>query len=336
VCWDKGNESELTEYRFNSCGQRASFECGPKTPGTYRIVMVGSSFAMGDRVAESDSLAALLPAELSRQTGRNIELYNQGMLWGTPASVSLRFNKVLAAQPDMILWPIGPWDIQNVNVVMPYEMNKASDFDKKDAHQLSSMSFAARIRLSIGSFARNAVPPSVSTHIAQARVMLQHSLYQSQSQYLDSYLLNGAQDAEFLRDEPNAQWSAQLKKFDEYIASMEEQSRAAGVTFVAVFVPNRAQAAMISLGEWPDGYDPYKVGDEVRAIVTSHGGTYIDILPGYRNPPNPEHDYLAVDGHPDAHGHAFITGLLDKALIGGAVPALKVTNDPRIGLAENR
>src|SRR5580692_1391746 len=44
VCLEKNAETQLVEYRFNSCGHRAGMECGPKLPGTYRIVMTGSSF----------------------------------------------------------------------------------------------------------------------------------------------------------------------------------------------------------------------------------------------------------------------------------------------------
>src|SRR5579863_8710198 len=43
VCWEKLGEGNLSEFRFNSCGDRAGMECGSKTPGTYRIVMVGTS-----------------------------------------------------------------------------------------------------------------------------------------------------------------------------------------------------------------------------------------------------------------------------------------------------
>ena len=333
VCWERGYEGELTEYRFNSCGYRADFECGPKAPGTYRIVMIGSSFVMGDRVASNKTLATLLPAELSRQTRRKIELYNEGMLWGTPHSVSLRFDKVLATQPDMILWPIGPWDIQNASVVLPYSK---SSFDKKDAQQLSSMSFADRIRFSIGSFTRDKVPPSVSADVARIRLALQHFLYESQSQYVKSYLLSGADQTEFLQAQPDAEWKAQMEKLDGYAADMENRSRAAGVTFVVALIPNRAQAAMLSMGEWPAGYDPYRLDDELRTIVSSHGGTYVDILPGFRDIPNPEQYYLPVDGHQDARGHAIISGLLANALTGGAVPALKAANQPRAGSAKDR
>ena len=76
---------------------------------------------------------------------------------------------------------------------------------------------------------------------------------------------------------------------------MEERAKAAGVPLVAVLVPNRAQSAMISMGEWPAGYDPYKLDNELSAIVTSHGGMYIDISAVTSAPyPNPEQYYPAL------------------------------------------
>jgi hypothetical protein len=113
VCWEKTGESRLTEYRFNNCGHRTGMECGPKPPGTYRIVMVGSSIAMGAWVPREKTFAALLPMELSRRTGRKIELYNESIAAETPNANALRFDDVLAVEPDLILWVITPWDVQN-------------------------------------------------------------------------------------------------------------------------------------------------------------------------------------------------------------------------------
>ena len=68
--------------------------------------MVGSSLAEGFTVSQEQSFAAKLPLILSRDTGHSIELYNEGMEWGTPRSIDLRFDDALAAKPDLILWPV--------------------------------------------------------------------------------------------------------------------------------------------------------------------------------------------------------------------------------------
>jgi hypothetical protein len=93
---------------------------------------------------------------------------------------------------------------------------------------------------------------------------------------------------------------------------------------------------MISMGEWPAGYDPYKLDEELRSIITSHGGIYIDILPDLRNIPNPEQHYFPVDNHPDADGDAMISGMLAKELTGGAIPARKAATLPQAAQEQSR
>jgi hypothetical protein len=88
---------------------------------------------------------------------------------------------------------------------------------------------------------------------------------------------------------------------------------------------------MISMKEWPEGYDPYRLGNEIRSIVVSKGGTYVDILRAYRNIPNPEQGYFPVDGHANADGHALISHLLADALTDGAVPILKQDASQTVG-----
>jgi hypothetical protein len=106
----------------------------------------------------------------------------------------------------------------------------------------------------------------------------------------------------------------------------------AGVPLVAVFVPNRVQAAMISKGDWPAGYDPFKLENEVRNNVVSDGGQFIDILPDYRDIPSPERNFFPVDGHPDADGQATIFRFLIKELTNGPVPELKASTSPDIAM----
>jgi len=102
-----------------------------------------------------------------------------------------------------------------------------------------------------------------------------------------------------------------------------------------VLVPNRAQAAMISMGEWPVGFDPYRLDHELDSIITSHGGIYNEILPDFRTIPNPERYYYPLDGHLDAGGNAIIAGFLAKEL-SGAVPELRGAVQPQAALEKGR
>jgi hypothetical protein len=324
VCWEKTPEGPLAEYRFNSCGHRAGVECGPKRPGTYRIVMSGSSFAFGLSTPREETFAALLPAELSGLTGRPVELYNESMVWQAPGGVDKRFDKILAAKPDLVLWVVTSWDIAHTapDPGLPAEPGF-----------LGRTRYRVKAALATHSIA-NAIPNIVDAmhdllDVTSSGLLLEHFLYESQTQYLKSYLRNDDAEAGFLRAEPSKDWQNFLWYFEKDVADIADQAKAAGVPLVVVLLPNRAQAAMISMGEWPPGNDPYKLGDEIRSIVVSHGGTYVDILPGYRTVPNAEQGYFPKDGHPNAEGHATISRLIARELSGGAVPALRVVPGPQ-------
>jgi len=76
VCSQRARESRLVEYRFHRCGYRTEMDCDGKSAGAYRIVMIGSSFNFGMFMPRDQSFAALLPEELSNESGRKVELYN--------------------------------------------------------------------------------------------------------------------------------------------------------------------------------------------------------------------------------------------------------------------
>jgi hypothetical protein len=296
VCSEEGFEFGRVEYRFNGSGYRAGMESLPRQPATYRVVMVGTSTAFGAHLSREKTIAVLLPAALSQQTGRKAEVYNEALTWETPHSLALRFNDVLAARPDMILWILTPWDVANASPVL----------SPPSPQETGGLVAAIRKR----------------AKESRTGSLLQHLLYSNSSSYV-TRALAGARGADFLRDELNAEWLSHLRDFDRYAAVIEGRANDAGIPLVAVYVPERAQAAMISMGEWSAGYNPYRLSTELHTIIVSHGGTFIDILPGFRSIPNPEGSYFPADGHPDGQGHAVISGLMCKELTGGAVPALR-------------
>ena len=332
VCRDKSTESAWTEYKFNSCGHRAGMECGTKDPASYRVVMTGSSLAMGLYVDREQSIAGLLPLELTQMTGHKTELYNASIgaaYGGTPRSVGLRFNEVLAAKPDLVLWIVTPWDIDHAPDLQPQQ-----EYLQAVGKGTSSMSASFR-GSALGRAAAKVGIESVADSVYEElkafrfRTLLTHYLYESQSLYVKSFLNNDDDAVGYLKADWGEGWKDRVRVFDGYAAIIEERSKAAGVPLAVALIPNRAQAAMISKGDWPQGYDPYKLDHELGAVIARHGGIYLDIFPAFRAIPNPENRYLPVDGHPDAEGHAMISDLLAHALTGGAVPALNAASQPQ-------
>jgi GDSL-like lipase/acylhydrolase family protein len=311
VCLEKVPEGELTKYRFDSRGFRNDAELGPKLPGSFRIVLLGNSMVAGFRVPYQETFAVLLPQELSQLTGRKVELYNEGIPFQTLKTTDMHFDEALTAKPDMILWLLGAPETLYASQMLP---------SKPKAH---------------GPFAGNPARVWItrSLDLTSVRVMLQHFLYESQSLAVKNYLKGP--EAGYLKADPDAEWRSALQDFDKYFGDMEARANAAGVPLAVVLLPYRAHAAMISMGEWPVGYDPYKFDEQMRRIVMRHGGTYIDILPDYRKIPNPEKDYFPVDGHPNAEGHAIIAGMLSRELTSGAIPALTVNAQSQV-LAQRR
>jgi hypothetical protein len=338
-CWDKTAESPSISYKFNSCGHRAGMECAPKPRGTYRIVMIGSSFAMGMRAPEEQTIGHLLPAELTRETGQKIELYNEGFGWGSPHTVDLQFADVLAAQPDLILWLLTSYDIQNPTMLFPsdFQQNKAI---LNSTHVSSERrSFVANIWDTSDKlrarFAGKSIPDAFRDLWNQTRtsIMLRHFFYKSQSRYISAFLANSSESG-YLKAQFDPAWEDHLRRFDGVAADVETRARTAGVPLVASLVPFGQHAAIVSKGKWPTGYDPYKLDDEVRQIIVRHGSSYVDILPNFRTVPNPERHYYPVDGHPNADGYTMITGFLAKALTDGAMSTLKAAHRPIDALSD--
>jgi len=343
LCLERPAESRLpVEYRFNGRGDRDDSDPQTKQSGSFRIVMVGSSFAMGLFVPRHLSFAALLPEELSRYTGRRVELYNEskgGKFRGGPFPIKdsvARFQEVFSAQPDMILWIITPMDIENSELVRfaPNSAAHVPNRPKETGSTQAPESLWSRLWYSVS---RGTLWRKVRYRWEQSRssLVLMHEVItlEGPNQYVDSYLKND-NDAEFLKTAPNAHWQDLFGTLATEAEGFEEQARSAGVPLIAVLLPNRAQVAMISTNSWPAGYDPYQLDNRLRTVIVSHGGKYIDILPDFRTSPSPEQYYMPVDGHLTVKGHEMIAQMLTKEIERGTLPLLEASARPRTMIAQ--
>lgn len=322
VCHDKrADEPQTVVYRLNECGDRSELPCGVKPPATYRIVLIGSSIAFGPGVSRENTYSATLPVDLSRLTGRNVDLYNEGSFGALPLhNIVSHFDEVEAARPDMILWVVGIYDVEAVKLQEQADLiatqaaetapPKPPSFGDRLANALQPQTLKTEIR--------DALSKPRASVIFRA-FMSQH---ESETGFVSSYLANGDREAGYLKAKPSEHWASNESVFDAYAAAVVQRARAAHIPLVVIFAPNAAQAEMISLNAWSPEYDPYRVDRELQSVVTANGGRFIDILPDFRGVQNPRQYFFPVDGHPNAEGHALFERILAGEISKSAIPPL--------------
>lgn len=324
--WEKNAEGPPVKYKFNSCGHRANMDCGPKPPGTYRIVMVGSSYAFGQDIPTEKTIASLLPVLLSQRTGRSVDLYNEGMGQAYARNVALHFDEALAAQPDVILWLLTKYDIERATVVgtdlnfIPSSV--AGNTRAKIAYRVKQIAAMKTNSERLGFIEQYAED---LFQVSETGTMLMHGMYKSQSLYMKAALINSGHRLWYVQAESDPVSRQYLQQFEDYAAQIANKARAAGIPLVAALMPDRVQAAMLSNGDWSSDFSPLRLDDEIRAVVTRYGGTYVDVLRDFRNIPSSEQYYLPVDGHPDERWQPIVAGLLAEKLTDGMIPELKAT-----------
>jgi hypothetical protein len=317
-CHQRSRESTLVDYRFNRCGHRMPVDCGPKPAGTLRIVLIGSSFGYGMHVDQDQSFATRLPQLLTQQTGAKVDLYNESMQWGFPSSVILRLDEVIAAQPDVILWPITPTDIGSAELITPQWLGSpATAAPPLSAWQRVLHAWAEKGPAGFFGTIRDRIDDYLND--TGFMFLLKHVLYQNGDFYIRQYLARQDDGIAYLRTTPSAVLDHHLQRFAECLAEVRRRASAAGAIVVVTSIPDRAQAAMISRHEWPAGADPYRFGNAIRRIAEDQGVTYLDVPRRFSTITSPERHYFPLDGHPDAQGHAVIAATLAGAMLDARV-----------------
>ena len=93
--------------RVNGHGLRGSEITTKKTPGTYRIVMLGDSFTMGKGVADDETFSVVLQKQLEQSgatCGTKVEILNGGVDSYAPVLELIQLKTdILPLEPDMVI-----------------------------------------------------------------------------------------------------------------------------------------------------------------------------------------------------------------------------------------
>lgn len=331
VTTGKDFETPVVQYKFDACGFRSDIPCGHFSPGTYRIVMIGSSIAFGGGAQQQDTMAYQIPKDIQQQTNRRVELHNESMMQEFPQFAEIRLRQALKNPPDMILWIVSAYDasVATESPDVMFEVNAGAKTKTRIAwwEDYLKQLFKNNSLLSIAETMNNHLVTRFQN--TAAGVALQHYVDRGSERYVKAYLNRPDSESGYLKPSPSPAWKANYAAFDRYISEMAKLSRDANVKLVITLVPTRAQAAMLSAGVWPEGYDPYELDHSVRSMATLHGVQFIDIFPGLTHVPDMQNNYY-LNGHPDNQGHVILARLIAAQL----APEILSASDHVVRIAE--
>jgi len=298
VAMMKTAEGPWAEYRYNECGYRNPEPCGPKPADAIRVAVVGSSLSGGAFVSYGDSFAGRAARDLTRACGRPVEFQNLagfGFAWG---KIGTQVEPALALKPDAMVMAMMPFDLAR-----PYQ--PAVDLPQPPARPSPVWSLGGMQAL-----------------VAGSRVVrvAQHFLFGDIDRYTSLYVRYGDK-ADFMRAPFSPAWSRRVADWEALLAPMADKAHAAGVPFILIFVPQRAQLELLGRPS-ADGLQPDLLIQALQDMARRHGIAFVDLSREWRGRTDRNVLYYRVDGHLTAHGHELLGAAVERTLQSGVAPSL--------------
>jgi hypothetical protein len=287
----KNAEGPWTTYRYNECGYRSETSCGPKPKGSVRIAIIGSSVSLGLFVPYEQTYFARAAEAISRDCAVPVDVQNMGAPGTNLLFAYGRMEEALALKPDVIVYLLAPWDVEQQ--VDPQALTQRDEPNHRiiPAPEVTRPSLMRQMQLLL----------------IQSRTVLvaQHFLFQNRESFLRIYLHYGDK-ADFLRKPFTQAWQHRFADLGLIIGDMATKTRTAGVPFVVVAVPSRAEAALLSSPGLPPNVDPFAFGREIENIAAVHRVEAVDLMTPFSRIPNSERLFYVVDGHVTGEGERVI------------------------------
>lgn len=283
----KAPEGPWVTNHYNECGFRSAASCALKPPGSLRVVAFGSSLTQGYLVPDEQSYPERVGTALGAICHRPVDVQNVASIGYNWSRAQLNFDEAIKLSPDVLITSIVPFDLER-------------DPD----------SFAPATAPSAP--ATPAPPPPLLNRLyvaikeqARSAYVAQYFYFKNAQAFTDLYLHYG-EKANFLRTPFSPFWQTRLDSYEKLLADMARQAQAAQVPLVLVYVPQRAQVALISGTPAPEGVDPWAFSKAIGDIARRHGILYVNTSDDFSRLKNAADLYYPVDGHPSGAGHAVI------------------------------
>ena len=302
-------ESGWIDNNYNDCGYRSALSCKPAAPNTLRVAVLGTSISRGYWVPYGQSFAGRVETDLTKACGRQVDLQNVSQADSILATdngwipiwhhIADHVPDALRLKPQALVLVMAAFDLASYTA-MPGQGAPA-----QPPHRAVSPRQAL-----------NGVIKTVKDYVAnESRVVLlaRHLAYRDTERYALHELGQG-DSSDYLRSPFSAEWSLRLNVADATIGRVASQAQAAGIKLIVVLMPLRAQAALGAPGADRHDTDPFALGRALSAITQAHGGRFIDMTTVTSRLSDPADLFFAVNGHPNAAGHAALARSVEAAL----------------------
>ncbi len=287
VTFMKNIEGPWVRYATNACGYRGTDYCGPKRPGTWRAVIMGTSIAYGLHVPFDDFFSTVAAPELHRIFRRPIEFENMGDIEPLWVISDDTYKEMAALKPDAVFLVIAPFDLARTEAT-PFRAQRAIAGRAPEAAGLDW----TQVRL----FLRE----------SRFLFMVQHFMLDDQKFFLRAFE-NYADPVDPSRSPVPPEGEKRFELMNTRVQHFAEAAHATGAKAYLIALPNRAQCALVGDNIQIPHLDPFIFSNRLREMADKAGINYIDVIPILKNTPKAEKLFYAVDGHPGAGANHLMT-----------------------------
>jgi hypothetical protein len=309
----------------NSFGMRDDERQFEKTPGTFRILLLGDSFMEAMQVNWEDSLASKLSSQLAESGARNVEIINASVSgWGTDDQLTYYLRYGHKFSPDLILLGMTLHNDVADNVQLEFH-----SYDKDGLVERPQTTLSASV------YARTQIQEWLASHSHLYRLVvgrLRSASVRQGGKELNRHV------QELMRRPSSPQidagWSFTLALLDK----MHERGKQNGSELAVFLIPLAMQVTDWRLEQL---LEAFQLEQSALALTrpqevmldwgSDRGVPVLDLLPRFRSwaATNEIDPYLVEDGHWNEQGHALGARIVARGLTdSNLVPQMNNLNPP--------
>lgn len=301
----------------NSVGMRDYEHDVSKSPGVYRILVLGDSFMEANQVEFGDAFVSVLEQRLREATGRPIEVINAGVSgWGTDDELTYFMRVGVKYRPDLVLVAMTLHNDVSDNLLIEYHEFRNGQIEQRS---VTMVPWAPYLILKVKEWMAS------HSHLYQVALRAVRTNWVSnEARNLESHvgsLLRRVPD-----DRVRTGWemtSQLLKKMRQVAGTINAPVAVALLPLSVQVYQENLDAFLASNGLKEADIDLFKPQETMKVIGAQIGVSIIDLYPIFRDTKADCRCELFVqnDGHWNKLGHRIAAeeaarGLLDAGLIG--------------------